>query len=159
MDQLIALAAAHKSTVSGGRAQHFYCTESIRLQTRALAHIDFGHDAVDNDNSVVLFAFSALLGQHMLFGILAFADTLGVMLNKLIQCFNLHQGIRATASKAWARLRPTMLGDHGVNQSYIMENPQHSTQGTECAMLLDQLRSSTMDQLAIDSYYDTIKIL
>jgi hypothetical protein len=161
MDQLLALAAAHKSTVVDAKLRPLYRTESARLQTRALAHVNLAADAVTDDNSLALFVFSTVLGHHVLFDALSSPVDLSSMLNKLGQCFDLHHGIRVTASKAWARIYPALHGDDLGQQNHWMAN-EHATNaatGAVCDTLLLRLQQSALEQHAIDEYSDTVKIL
>lgn len=161
MDQLLALAAAHKSTVvgDGSELQRFYRTEATKLQTRALTLIDLRRDAVNDGNSLALFVFSALIGQHVIFDILNSGDTFSVILDKFHQCLELHQGIRVVVGESWSRLRHMSPHKDIVNQSYIKPNPQSSTQGTECAGLLTRIRHSELAQNTIDVYCETVNII
>lgn len=159
MDELLALAAAHKSTIITGELQHLYHTESTKLQTRALAQVSLHKDVVTEDNSLALFAFSTILGQHVLFDIFSSAADLPTTLDKLVQCFDLHQGIRVTAGEAWKKAHAVLHDESLGNQSYVMENAQLTTTGADCDGLLHHLRHSGMDQQTIHVYSNTIKVL
>ena len=161
MDQLLALAAAHKSTVvgDGNELQQFYRTEATRLQTRALNLIDLRRDAVNDDNSLALFIFSTLIGQHVMFDIFNSGDTFPVILDKFVQCLDLHQGIRTIAGESMSRLEQVSLHKDMMKQSYLKTNPQSSTQGTECAGLLTRIRHCELAQNTIDVYCETVNII
>jgi hypothetical protein len=163
MDQLVALAAAHKSTVveNDADARQLYRVESTRLQNRALANVDLTHEAVNNGNASALFIFSTILGQHVLFDILNDADTLSSMLEKFVRCFDLHRGIRVIASEAHARLHPTFLGGDKLirGHSLTQAHPQATTQGTECAALLGKLRNSELERQSMDMFCETVQTL
>ena len=159
MDQLLALAAAHKSTLVTGASKRLYRTESARLQTRALAQVSLDEHAVTSDNSLALFAFSSILGQHVLFEIFSSAADLPTMLDKLVQCFDLHQGIRVTAAKAWEKLQPMLEGDNLTDQGYMVANAHLTATGTDCNGLLDHLEGCGLDRQTIDEYKETARIL
>lgn len=159
MDQLLALAAAHKSTTVTGTSRHLYRTESARLQTRALAQASLDEHVVTRDNSLALFAFSSVLGQHVLFDVFSSAADLPTMLDKLVQCFDLHQGIRVTAGKAWEKLQPMLHDDSLSDQGYMAANADVTATGTECNELLDHLEHSGLDRDTINEYKETVRIL
>ncbi|KAL6862455.1 hypothetical protein ACO1O0_002688 [Amphichorda felina] len=158
MDQLLALAAAHKSTTVTGTSKHLYRTESARLQTRALAQASLDEHVVTRDNSLALFAFSSVLGQHVLFDVFSSVADLPTMLDKLVQCFDLHQGIRVTASKAWEKLQPMLHDDSLSDQGYMAANADVTATGTECNELLDHLEHSGLDRDTIDEYKETAEL-
>lgn len=163
MDQLLALAAAHKSTVAredgDERLERFFLMESTKLQTRALSGVTLGGDAVNRDNADALYVFSAFLGHHVLFDTFSGREPLSVRLDKLTQCFELHQSIRFTAAEALRMGCSMTVGVNGAEESYMTTNPQESACGTECAGLLQRLRSSDLDQAVADMYCETVNIL
>lgn len=163
MDQLLALAAAHKSTVAhehgDERLERVFRMESTKLQTRALSGVAFARNAVNRDNAEALFTFSAFLGHHVLFDTFWAREPLSVTLDKLAQCFELNQSIRFTAAEA-LRLGCSMTaGINGADESYMIPSPHEAVGGTECAGLLQRLRSGDFDQAVADSYCDTVTIL
>jgi hypothetical protein len=162
MDQVLALAAAHKSTTLSNdgdqRLQHFLRIESTKLQTRALSRVTFAPDTVNKDNADALYIFSMLLGHHVLFDTFSAPESLAATLNKLNQCFELHQSIRFTAAEALRR-GCTALGIDSAREDYMAARPQDNISGTECAGLLERLRSADIDQATADVYCETVKIL
>ncbi|KAL2128911.1 hypothetical protein VTI74DRAFT_8489 [Chaetomium olivicolor] len=142
MNELLALSAAHKSTLAGNEQVTSYRTEATRLQTRALARLDVTAQAdISDDNCLALFLFSTFLGQQHLAAILdRFSHSLG-----------LHRGIRAIAGRSWPRLSAQLqssakLGpEHGRTGTGILDS-SGGQRGTECTALLELLR--TKSQLA-----------
>ncbi|KAH7190935.1 hypothetical protein DER44DRAFT_851035, partial [Fusarium oxysporum] len=132
MDQLLALAAAHKSKVAlengDERLERFFRMEATKLQTRALSGVALARNVVNRENADALYTFSAFLGHHVLFDTFSAREPLSVTLDKLDQCFELNQSIRFTA-------------------------------GTECAGILQQLRGGDLDQAVADVYCETVNIL
>ncbi|KAK3322793.1 hypothetical protein B0H66DRAFT_620616 [Apodospora peruviana] len=77
MDEMLALAAAHRSTTTNTGnprlSQDYYLTEATRLQTRAVTQFNAALAAqpeyVSDDTWLAVFLFSTFLGQHALFDI------------------------------------------------------------------------------------------
>ncbi|GKU09886.1 unnamed protein product [Fusarium langsethiae] len=163
MDQLLALAAAHKSKVAlengDERLERFFRMEATKLQTRALSGAALASDAVNKDNADALFVFSAFLGHHVLFDTFSARDPLLVMLDKLTQCFGLHQSIRFTSSEALQMDCSMTAGIDGADESYMTASPHESASGTECAGILQRLRGGDLDQAVADVYCETVNIL
>lgn len=157
MDELLALAAAHKSTLPGEDGD-WYRNESIRLQNRALKQFGTDRPEIAGEKPLASFTFSALLGIHTLFDTFSFGTDLPTILDKLVQCIELHHGIRVIASQTWDTVRPLL---HGQNP----DTPGHITTefitaiGTECDGLHDRLRGSDISQSTLQIYHDTVKIL
>ncbi|KAK3361791.1 Upc2 protein [Lasiosphaeria ovina] len=118
MDELLALAAAHKSCLSSSTSPDihnatFYRTEATRLQTRGLAHFNAAQAELSDDNCVAIFFYSAMLGHHMLFNtfsplpdrITGSHRDLSTLLDNFVQCLSLHRGIRVIASESWQSLQ------------------------------------------------------
>ncbi|KAH7111515.1 Upc2 protein [Dactylonectria estremocensis] len=129
MDQLLAFAAAHKSTVAredgDERLERFFRMESTKLQTRALSGVNLASDAVNKDNADALFVFSAFLGHHVLFDTFSAREPLPVMLDKLTQCFELHQSIRFTAAAALRAVADMYCETVNILQ-YLLDSSQSS---------------------------------
>lgn len=159
MDELLALAAAHKCTLVTGERRSSYLTESAKLQTRALAQVSLDEDVVADEDSLALFSFSIILGQHVLFDIFSSTADLPTILEKLVQCFDLHRGIRATATKASDRMNAMLSGGDIGDHNYLRADAQATATGTDCDGLLALLRGSGMNQEMIDEYNDAVKIL
>lgn len=146
MDELLALSAAHKSTLPSTQHRDFYRTEATRLQTRALAQFNMAEADVSDDNCVAVFLFSAFVGQHVLFDTFSShgeQDSLGVLLAKFIQCLSLHRGIAAIAGRSWPKLQarmPPEFGTHGATP------PAGDSVGTECAGLVQMLDRSDLGE-------------
>lgn len=163
MDQMLALAAAHKSTVVQLDQRELYRTESTRLQTRALAQVvvDPGNTPKDSDSDPsTFFFFSAFIGQHVLFDVFSSLTDLATVLDRLVHCFYLHHGIRVSASGAWEKVR-TMLLSHGMldpHSGSSIDRPDADV-GTECDGLVAHLQRSDLDQQTRDVYCETVKLL
>ncbi|CAH0057743.1 unnamed protein product [Clonostachys solani] len=157
MDEMLAFAAAHKSTLLTGDLQHLYRTESIRLQTRAVSQVDF--DRPSDSGSLAPFLFSTFLGQHVLFDVFSSTLDFAKSLDKLIQCFSLHHGIRSTASKSWETVRHLMYSDPSVDYTVSETLVPLTTEGSHCDGLVDHLEHSGLEQQVLATYTQTVKVL
>jgi hypothetical protein len=156
MDELLALSAAHKSTIiTDGAEKEMYRTESTRLQTRALARYSAVVAQEDQDPSqhllVPIFLFSTFLGQHVLFDTFSFYNgnstsldqSLAAFLDQLVHCLGLHRGIAVVAGRSWPTLMSELrirLGPYASNFSSesIHTNGSASTTtpaGRKCSLL------------------------
>lgn len=160
MDELLALSAAHKSTLVTGNSQHgaasSYRTEAMRLQTRALERLKAAQaeSSVSGGNGTALFLFSTFLGQHVLFDVFSSprAD-IAAVLERFTHCLNLHRGIRTIAGNSWPQLSAQILPRKETAAAGI-------PRGTECATLMDLLL--TKSQMAGPSWQvcrDTVEVL
>lgn len=144
MDELLALSAAHKSTLPETGHRDYYRIEATRLQTRALTQFNAAKANISEDNCVAAFLFSTFLGQHVLFDTFSSHGDLAAILEKFVQCLILHRGIAAIAGDSWPAIRPHLppgFGSHSDHQlpTFEAENP-----GTECAGLLELLDRSEL---------------
>lgn len=163
MDELLALAAAHKSCLSSSTSPDihnatFYRTEATRLQTRGLAHFNAAQAELSDDNCVAIFFYSAMLGHHMLFNtfsplpdrITGSHRDLSTLLDNFVQCLSLHRGIRVIASESWQSLQTHIQArltamNGGIPVEPFPLGPQDPADapegGTECAGLITLLDS------------------
>ncbi|KAK3682408.1 hypothetical protein B0T22DRAFT_494126 [Podospora appendiculata] len=134
MDELLALLAAPAFQVL------LLPHEATRLQTRALGQFNAAQTDVSDNNCLVVFLFSTLLGQHVLFEAFSLQGDLEALLDKFVQCLGLHRGIAAIAGRSWPTLQTLMpfgrFGTHTRDRSLAAT----ATAGSECAGLLEQLR-------------------
>ncbi|KAH6968154.1 hypothetical protein DER45DRAFT_545497 [Fusarium avenaceum] len=163
MDQLLALAAAHKSKVAlengDERLERLFRVEATKLQTRALSGVALARNVVSKENADALYIFSGFLGQHVLFDTFSAREPLSVTLDKLEQCFELNQSIRFTASEALHMGCSMTDGINGAEESYMTTSPHESATGTECAGILQRLRGGDLDQAVADVYCETVNVL
>lgn len=172
MDQLLAVSAAHKSTLADGDSHSarsvLYRTEATRLQTRAVARL--GHVSqceISDENCVALFLFSMFLGQHALFDVFSSSPLgdLAAVLDRFTHCIGLHRGIRAIASTTLPRVRAQFQSDLGLGPEHPEEAPQPVAQGvldkgSECAALLELLRNkSQLTSTAKQACCDAVELL
>ena len=152
MDELLAYAAAHKSTLQGEHCG-LYRTESTKLQTRALSA--FRHEqAMGVAKPLATFVFSALLGQHVLFDAFSETTDFPTVLDRFAQCVGIHHGIRTIAGQHWDKISEHLRSD----RSYTTTEDITAT-GTDCDDLLDNLKQSELNQDTLKVYQQTIRIL
>ncbi|KAH7040891.1 uncharacterized protein B0I36DRAFT_16487 [Microdochium trichocladiopsis] len=108
MDQVLAIAAAHKaSTLTDAQARQAYHLEATSLQTRAVALFtaETADAGIPSDKAMAAFTFASFLGLHVLYDLTQIEDatwanpTLG--LDQFTHYFKLLQGIRKIATPIW----------------------------------------------------------
>ncbi|KAK4235021.1 hypothetical protein C8A03DRAFT_37150 [Achaetomium macrosporum] len=155
MDELLAVSAAHKSTLvddrdnSGSSRKALYRTEATRLQTRAVARLgSISQCEISDENCVSLFLFSIFLGQHALFDVFSSLPRgdLAAVLDRFTHCLGLHRGIRVIASRSWPRVCAQLqLGPEHLEppDPHVAAAAVGQRRGTECAALVELLRSKS----------------
>ncbi|KAJ3538727.1 hypothetical protein NM208_g5785 [Fusarium decemcellulare] len=156
MDELLAFAAAHKSTICNDG--QLYQVEATRLQTRALNQFNIGQMEVTEQNCMAVFTFSALLGQHSLFDAFSAMTDLSTVLDKLTHCISLHRGIRAIAGESWERIHSLLQEQAFIDLAHMAVDIP-TTSGIECDGLLQRLQSADISQRTIAHYEQAVKIL
>lgn len=159
MDEILALTAAHKSTVVDADRREIYLVESTKLQTRALAQVHPQSAVVTDDNVSSLFCFSAFLGQHALFDVFLDSSVYGrssldlsIVLDRLSQCLYLHGGIGAIAGSSWSKLREesSLREDEDTLNNYYKPTRDlpnvASMPEKECAPLARRIQDSSLDE-------------
>lgn len=158
MDELLALSAAHRSTLAEGQ-RDFYLAEATRLQTRSLTQYNSAQADLSEKNCLVIFLFSAFLGQHLLFETFSLQGDLAALLDKFVQCLGIHRGIAAVAGRSWPDLQAklqALFGPH-VHSGYL--RPELTSAGTECAGLLALLDRSELRQSSVQTCRDAVEAL
>lgn len=168
MDGLLALVAAHKSTiVDDVSLQQRYLHEATKLQTRALSQINLANGEVTDDNALPLFCFSAYLVQQAVFDVfvspLTATSDLSQMLDRLIQCLHLHCGIGIIAQKSWEMLREVLFPERamigpGYKKTHEILEVSESV-GGECQRIYQLLHESRLDDKTREVYEDAVKLL
>ncbi|KAF5489502.1 Sterol uptake control protein 2 [Colletotrichum siamense] len=148
MDELLALSAAHMSTLPG-KDQAFYRAEATRLQTRALSQFNLAKAEVSNENFLAIFLYSTWLGQHVLFDTFIHQGNFATVLDKLVHCMNLHRGIRTIVAGSWSILRGHLVAHLGPDSPFvdsIIIEPDAMERGTECAGLVELFDKSDLGE-------------
>ncbi|KAJ9143095.1 C6 finger domain-containing protein [Pleurostoma richardsiae] len=133
MDQILALSAAHLSTLRfDQRAMYLY--EATQLQTRGLAQFNASRaqSNVSDGNVMPVFLYSSFLGLHVMFDTLLWREDFNEVLDRLTTYLSLHRGVRATTGQTWplieAELRPLIGG--------LSFDPPAASKGKECDPLM-----------------------
>ncbi|OTA61479.1 hypothetical protein K449DRAFT_330914 [Hypoxylon sp. EC38] len=145
MDELLALSAAHKSTLAEDRSSLFQ-TEATRLQTRALAQFNAANTDISDENYLAMFLFSVFLGHHVLFDTFSCLDNLSTVLDKFVQCLSLHRGICAIASQSWSNIESQIYPNIPIDSTPT--EPSQFRQSDECAGLVELIQSGELSSSA-----------
>lgn len=116
MDELLALSAAHKSTLDAARKET-YLAEATRLQTRGLSRFNTVQTELSDENCVAVFMYSAILGLHVLFDTFSLQSDFDAVMAKFVQCLSLHSGIRVIAANSWGKIHGELMGG---DQSHLV---------------------------------------
>jgi hypothetical protein len=156
MDEVLAFAAAHRSTLSGEH-RDFYCTEATRLQTRALSEFTTAKPEVSEHNCLAIFTFATFLGQHTLFDAFSSHQNSAEVLDKFVQSLVLHAGIRTIASSSWPmiqKMQPELdPTSHKPGISQALDR------GDECALLAELLDNSSLEKSTLDACRKDVDLL
>ena len=144
MDELLAVSAAHKSTLSEAGLRDYYRIEATRLQTRALTQFNAAMPDISDENCLAVFLFSTFLGQHVLFDTFSSHGDLATVLDKLVQCLSVHRGIAIIAGRSWPAIRKYMPPEFSEEAERQMPAFDADHRGTECARLLELLDRSEL---------------
>ncbi|KAH8668819.1 hypothetical protein BX600DRAFT_460769 [Xylariales sp. PMI_506] len=155
MDEKLALAAAHKSTLPGEN-QEYYRTEATRLQTRALTKFN-AEAEISEEKAVATFVFTALIAQHNLFDIFSAGGDLASILDRFVHCMKLHQGIRKLVSPFWSKVKE--LSGCQISEWEYEGTLENAMANRECAPLLEMLDKSAISPSARQVYLTAIEAL
>ena len=151
MDELLALAAAHRSTLDPTR-KNAYLAEATRLQTRGLSRFNAAQAQLSDENCVAIFMYSAVLGQHVLFDTFSLRSDFAAVMSKLVQCLGLHGGIRTIAKSSWEKIHKEVLN----GDTYHLKPLEAVKPTDECGPLLTLLDGS---ELSVEAKADCQKAI
>lgn len=152
MDQMLALAASHKSTLSE-HDRDWYRHEALRLQTRAIGQFN---RAETHGNPLAPFVYSTLLGQQALFDAFSSASDLPATLDKMTHCLELHKGIAAVVGDAMARAT-SVFEDYMAGSPAVIDDDAIS--GSECDGLVKRLRMADLPETTLEVYLNVARVL
>lgn len=115
MDQLLAISAAHLSTIYSQDGLR-YRNQAAQLQMRALAHLNRNTTAIASHHGVDMFLYASFLGLHAMFDALRHRD-LENMLDGLITYLGIHRGVVIFAQQSWDDIQPVLnliVGDRSI---------------------------------------------
>jgi hypothetical protein len=163
MDEILGLAAAHKSTmVQDVSTRDFYHREATRLQTRALAQFNAIQAGIEEQQSLSVFLFSTLLGQHVLFDTFSRQDDFSTVLDRFVHCLNLHRGIRTIASESLSTILAQMKEIEGPDSAMIREMGSGDPivdRGEDCAALIELLHQRDLSTTEVEAYRHAVDAL
>jgi hypothetical protein len=161
MDQILALAAAHLSTLYPNQ-RAMYRHEATHLQTRGLAlfNASQAQEAADNSEQAVLakFMYSSFLGLHVMFDTLLCHDDLNELLNRLTAYMSVHRGVRAVTGQSWpliAKALQPLIGD------LHLDTPPSTTSsgGHECDVLMALIDQADFGEASATTCREAVKSL
>ncbi|EHK21582.1 uncharacterized protein TRIVIDRAFT_152163 [Trichoderma virens Gv29-8] len=103
MDQILALSAAHMSTIHQGQQQVFR-NKATELQTRALTLFNRSELGISKQNSCSWFLYASLLGLQVMFETLQ-SRNFDSFLDQLATYFPVHRGVHAVVRKSWPTIK------------------------------------------------------
>lgn len=146
LDELLAYAAAHKSTVDRV-SNGFYLYEAKRLQTRALTLYNSERPILCDETCLPMFLFSGLLSHHTMFEVrIEGLHDLRLAVDALTQSIEIHRGLHAIARSAWPMF--SEQDQQRFTRSCQREIPDVSggpRSRDECNTLLDHLDQAHLE--------------
>lgn len=158
MDEILGLAAAHKSTtVQEASSREFYREEATRLQTRALSQFNAIPSGSEKQHSLSAFLFSTLLGQHVLFDTFSSQSDFSTVLDRFVHCLGLHRGIRTIVAESYSSIIAQIEELDGPDSAMAQamggrSEPGSQNRGDECAALRELLQISDLSQTEAEAY-------
>ncbi|KAK4062504.1 transcriptional regulator family: Fungal Specific TF [Trichoderma aggressivum f. europaeum] len=156
MDQVLALSAAHLSTVHRGQQQAFL-NKATELQTRALTLFNRSESAISQQNSCAWFLYSSLLGLQVMFETYQSND-LDSFLDQLSTYIPVHQGVHAVVQKAWPTVKDIVRGIVGYND-FSGSRGLGKRQPQECDDLVSLIDECDLGESDKDICLEAIEIL
>ncbi|KAI9899739.1 hypothetical protein N3K66_006200 [Trichothecium roseum] len=162
MDEIIGLAAAHRSTtVQDDSSRDFYRQEATRLQTRALAQFN-AIQPIEKQHALSVFMFSTLLGQHVLFDTFSSGSDFSSVLDRFVDCLSLHRGIRTIVSELYPSIIAQLEELDGPDSAMAREmgvGARTMDGGDDCSPLVDMLRQSNLSSTEAEAYDHAVDAL
>ncbi|OAA46324.1 Zn(2)-C6 fungal-type DNA-binding domain protein [Metarhizium rileyi] len=172
IDQVLALSALHKATIAtashDSRRFHRAATE---LQTRAIARFTRLSSLLppeDTESSIPRFLFAATLSLHDLADTLSSVRTLHhsqfhVFVNRFVDCFRIHHGVRAVIRPIWQHLLTSELEPLLTSTQTARLHPetaaaraQDASAGHECRALYALLDTSDLGPVTVTACRDAV---
>ncbi|KHO01833.1 Zn(2)-C6 fungal-type DNA-binding domain protein [Metarhizium album ARSEF 1941] len=159
IDEVLALAALHKATTASPSDSAHLLHVATQLQTRAIRRFTRLSSTLppeDMASSIPRFLFAATLSLHDLADTLSSVRTLHhsqfpVFVNRFVDCFRIHHGVRAVIRPTWQHLLTSELEPllrvterTGTETDYEPAVGKDSSRGHECRPLHDLLASSDL---------------
>ncbi|KAJ9191327.1 hypothetical protein DTO166G4_7131 [Paecilomyces variotii] len=157
MNELLALAAIHRSTLSPSE-QTFYRDQATELQTYALSIFNATKPQINAETCVPMFLFSSVLGIHEMCETFVFRETdFELFVEKFVRYLCLHQGVKVVTRGTWHILRESVLGPLLKQGETIL--PTSTALGEICSRLQHLVKSANLSQEDIASCEQAISSL
>ncbi|OQE26723.1 hypothetical protein PENSTE_c005G04499 [Penicillium steckii] len=163
MNELLALAALHRSTIEPRQeTKSSYLQQATELQTCALSIFNTMRPNGNAETCVPILIFSSTLGLHEMCKTLIFRETtFEPFMSKFVDYVSLHQGVKAVAKGSWhlisesilapfAKQGESSIADSGSSdggelyqhlQSLLHSNDLNSTDKASCNQAISSLQS------------------
>lgn len=111
LDQLLALAAAHRASQEDEPlSASSWTTHATELQTRALSQFNEAREHISPSNYMESFVFASFLGIHVLHDTLrAHYDSAGGFVSSFVDYVRIHLTVRAVTSQYWSQILTSNL--------------------------------------------------
>ncbi|KAH8655811.1 hypothetical protein BX600DRAFT_470367 [Xylariales sp. PMI_506] len=161
MDEVLAYAAAHRSTVEKDVGwRRFYRNEATRLQTRALAGYNASPRDVTEDTCLHMFLFSSLMCHHILFDVIwESTSPLEAVLDGLVDSIGVHRGLNAVTARAWPMFSEDRMQLFLQSCLRNDEALKIRASGGDCRELLERLATGALDASSLEAHYKAVEIL
>ncbi|GFF68415.1 hypothetical protein IFM47457_02054 [Aspergillus lentulus] len=157
VNELLAFSALHLSTKHPER-QEYYRTHAAQLQTHALTNFKETDLEVNQETCVPMFLFSGILGLHTLCDVLVYRDNdFDQFVDKFVQCFRLHRGVRAICGKSWDMLHQSVLKPLLTDGASLYQFDGRL--GAGCEKLLHLVQAAKLGATLTDIYKQAIEHL
>lgn len=152
MDQILAIAAAHRSTVCVADRQAYYRRQAAELQTRGLSRLNregLDRPTGETNNSLPMFLYSSFLAIHVMFDSLRHRE-LEALLDAFVTYLSAQRAVRTFAGLSWTEIRP--LVEYIVGRDYECFRQTHrraaaaSSEDCECAPLAALVQRSSLHE-------------
>jgi hypothetical protein len=165
IDQVLALAALHKATTASPSESSHLSHVATELQTRAITRFTQQASTLppeDTASSIPRFLFAAVLSLHDL------ADTLSsirnlhhsqfhVFVNRFVDCFRIHHGVRAVIRPTWHHLLTSELQPFlSVTNAARMNLESNPASGDECRPLHQLLDASDLGPATVTACREAV---
>ncbi|KAL7929196.1 hypothetical protein V8C35DRAFT_316118 [Trichoderma chlorosporum] len=156
MDQILALSAAHMSTVHRAKQQAFR-VKATELQTRALTVFNRSELGISKQNSCAWFLYASLLGLQVMFETFQSND-FDSFLDQLDTYFPIHQGVHTVIKKSWPTTKgivEEIVGQRDLSQAREIGKGRPQ----ECEDIISLIRECGLDESDKSACLEAIEIL
>ncbi|KAG8427708.1 hypothetical protein J3459_006427 [Metarhizium acridum] len=170
IDEVLALSALHKATTTSPPDSAHLLHVATELQTRAITRFTRLSSTLPPDDmasSIPRFLFAAILSLHDLADTLSSVRTLHhsqfhVFVNRFVDCFRIHHGVRAVIRPTWqhlltSELEPLLTLTHKARVDAEPGSARGEPEGGhECRPLHDLLDSSDLGPATVTACREAV---